>query len=150
VNKSKVWVRPSILQDITKLNPNFRKEDKDEVKALGIRPRTALMQGYLNGPCFTGLYEDSILCMYGVVPVGEDGRIWMLSSDLVLRHKMAICRISRREVNRFKLNYRVLFNVVDERNELTMKWLKWLGFSFGATHLIGKNKQSFKEFSLWH
>jgi hypothetical protein len=121
----------------------------DEVQALGVRPRTALMQGYLNGPCFTGLCEDSILCMYGVVPDGTKGRIWMLSSTLAANYPISICRISRRELDKLKVNYSMLFNVVDERNELTIKWLTWLGFSFGATHLIGKNKQSFKEFSLW-
>lgn len=149
MNKSTCWVRHSILSDITRLHPLLRQEDREEVRAIGIRPRTALMQGYLNGPCFTGMYEDSLLCMYGVVPEGDKGRIWMLSSTLADNYPISICRISRREVDKLRLNYSVLFNVVDERNELTIKWLTWLGFSFGATHIIGKHKQPFKEFSLW-
>ncbi len=144
-----VHTRLSILSDISQLHPRLRKEDRDEVMAMGLNPRTALMGGYLNGECHTGLYGDTVICMYGVVPETNGGRVWMLSCEDIERHGLSVSRITRKEIKRFSSQYPQIYNVVDTRNTMTIKWLKWLGFSFGATHLIGSSNQPFKEFVLW-
>ena len=144
----KYRTRPTILPDISKLHPVLRDPDRLEVEALGSNPRTALIFGYLNGPCFTGLVDEEVLCIFGVVKEGRGGRIWMLSSRNIEGHARAVCRLSIREVRKFKQDYRVLFNIVDERNTMTIKWLDWLGFQFGKSHTI--NSHSFKEFYTCH
>jgi len=146
---SRYTTRQSILPDISKLHRRLRKPDQAELEALNLTPRSALTHGYTNGRCFTGLVESSIICMYGVVQEGKDGRIWMLSSSEIDDHKFGLCRHSKRIVDELKLEYRMLFNVVDERNEMTIKWLQWLGFTLGKTHQIGTHRQPFKEFYIW-
>ncbi len=86
--------------------------------------------------------------MYGVVPEGNNGRIWMLASDKLKHHARGLCVQSKIELDSLKQNYSMLFNIVDERNKMTMKWLKWLGFEFGQSHALGQDNQLFKEFYL--
>ena len=87
--------------------------------------------------------------MYGVIPEDNGGRIWMLSSKNIRGHARSVCKISRKEINRLKAEYKMLYNIVDYRNKLTIKWLSWLGFQFGANYFIGPDKHHFKEFHLW-
>ena len=110
------------------------------------RPRTAIMYGYLHGECYSAFYGDKILCMYGVVPEDNGGRIWMLSCEGIEKHALPVSRITRGEIKRFLSQYKQLYNIVDERNQITIRWLDWLGFKFGATHIIGSSKKPFKEF----
>tara|TARA_R100000654_G_scaffold19787_1_gene40239 strand:- start:19 stop:471 length:453 start_codon:yes stop_codon:yes gene_type:complete len=145
----KYWTRRSILPDITQLHPNLRESDVLELEAMSVKPRTALTHGYLNGECHTGMCEDTVICMYGVVPDKHGARIWMLSREGIEKHALPVSRITRGEVKRFSQKHTVLYNVVDERNKIIIRWLKWLGFKFGARYLIGTNKHSFKEFHLW-
>lgn len=146
---TKIHTRLSILPDVSRLQAALRKPDLDEITAQEYRPRTALMFGYLHGECYTALAGSKVLCMYGVVPEPEGGRIWMLSCDGIEKYGLGVSRITRGEIKRFLSQYRYIYNIVDERNQVTIRWLKWLGFKFGSTHLIGPSRQPFKEFTQW-
>lgn len=141
-------IRSTIIPDVQLLSRNLRKQDKEEVRKLGSNPRSALMQGYLLGECYTGLHGGDVLAIFGVVPVGPHGRIWMLCSPLINKHLVTISRESRAQVQHFAAQYRSLFNIVDQENTLTMRWLKGLGFTIGDTVQIGPNGHNFKEFYL--
>jgi len=144
-----VSLRRSILPDITQLHPHLREQDLKELEALDIKPRTSLMYGYLHGECFTVMCEDTVLCMYGVVPKKTGGRIWMLSRKGIERFALPITRLAKTEIERMSNQYSQLYNIVDERNKIVLRWLKMLGFKFGPRYIIGPNKHSFKEFHLW-
>ena len=92
--------------------------------------------------------EDTVICMYGVVPEKSGGRIWMLSRKGIEKYALPVSRIARSEIKRFIEDYSMIYNIVDERNKIVLRWLKWLGFQFGARYLIGPDKNSFKEFYL--
>tara|TARA_Y100001937_G_scaffold1078_1_gene1283 strand:- start:2901 stop:3350 length:450 start_codon:yes stop_codon:yes gene_type:complete len=145
----KVSLRRSILPDITQLHPHLRNQDLNELKALGIKPRTSLMYGYLHGECFTAMCEDTVLCMYGVIPKETGGCIWMLSRKGIEKFALPISRLAKAEIERMSKKYSMLHNIVDERNKIVLRWLKMLGFKFGSSYIIGPNKHSFKEFYLW-
>ena len=142
-------VRRSILPDVSLLAADMRDGDVEEVRKLGVRPRTAIMQGYLHGECYTGLYGTEVLCMYGVVPQKHAGCIWMLSSNKLYDHLMGVNRITRKELKRFKGMYTCLYNIVDAENSITIRWLEWMGFTMGKSINHGPEGPLFKEFCLW-
>ena len=141
--------RYSIIPDIPKLASSLRAQDLEEIRKLGSCPRAALTQGYLQGPCYTGLFNKEIICMYGVVPHQDAARIWMLSSNKLYDHLVGVNRITRTELNRFKSMYSCLYNIVDADNSVTIRWLEWMGFTVGKSINYGPEGHLFKEFCLW-
>lgn len=126
--------RSSIITDIPHLATNIRPEDRDEIwAALGETPRQALMRGYLHSTeCFTVHDEGKPVCMFGykVFEKGLYGSVWMLASTDLSSHKWRFLRRSEECLSRMHGACPLLFNVVDQRNDLHIKWLRWLGFRF--------------------
>lgn len=52
----------------------------------------------------------------------------MLGTDVVLAHQMEFLRRSREWRNQLLQRYSTLTNFVDVRNEVSVRWLRWLGF----------------------
>ena len=76
--------------------------------------------------------------------VYEEGKIWMLCSDVIKEYP----RQSARDISRF-VNSRpekLLWNVVDKRNTTHIKLLRFLGFKFLREVLHGPNLLTFIEF----
>ena len=55
-------------------------------------------------------------------------------------------RESRKVVNLLNHKYKLLWNYVDCRNELHLRWLKWCGFKFLRKINYGVNQKPFYEF----
>jgi hypothetical protein len=50
-------------------------------------------------------------------------------------------------VQTLQQNYDVLFNLVDERNTLHIRWIQWCGFTFVNRHpALGAEQRPFLEF----
>ena len=61
--------------------------------------------------------------------------------------KVAQILYSKGVVEIFQKRYRVLYNFIDARNTLHIKWLKWCGFTFIQKHYdYGYEKRLFYEF----
>jgi len=73
--------------------------------------------------------------MSGVVPANEGaGAVWMLSTDAIEDYAVSFLRQCKGVLAEWNRIYPVLFNYVDARNELHVKWLKWMGFTFIKRH----------------
>ncbi len=144
-----IRIRTSILPDIPRTVSELRTADYEEVMALGEDAHDAIYYAYVHGECYTALDNEGIICMFGVVPEGDAGRVWLLGTDRVLSNPIAFCRLSKKWLLRLRPRYRMLFNVADARNDLTIRWLQWLGFEFGNTLTLGPAGHQFKEFCLW-
>lgn len=146
-----IEIRPARRQDAFILGPHLRKADVDEVWASsGLLPIEALLAGMdASIECYTMTAGDSILCIFGI---GRDqnssiGRIWMLGSDHIHSHKFEFLRISKEWVDRFQSNYPILYNFIDARNTVHIRWLHWLGFTFISEHPdFGFEKKLFYQF----
>lgn len=71
--------------------------------------------------------------MFGVVPVSAitgDGLVWLIGTDDIEAHTRAFLMASRAEVALLLEAYSRLFNLIDADNTVSIRWLKWLGFSF--------------------
>lgn len=147
------YVRPATLEDIEWLVPRLRAEDVREVKdAIGIHPSEILpAQITESKPCNVMVADSGeIVGIYGVVPspeIPEVGFVWMHCTDNLAKYPMQFLRRCRKQVEELQKQYRILTNVVDARNTVHIKWLKWCGFRFIALHeKYGVGKKPFYEF----
>ena len=147
-------VRPSILTDVSVVAENMRKEDVDEVRAqTGACPKGGLLYAYfMSKPCLTVVSRHGhLMAMGGVVPEGENiGRIWLLGCQSMVDDSIDrrwFLRKSKEKLAEMQSLYPLLFNMVDARNEVHVKWIDWLGFTFIKKHLNwGPERQMFYEF----
>lgn len=148
-----ITVRRSIVPDVFPIAKDMRDADRDEVAAaVGMPPDQALLQGYVSSTeCYT-IYEIN-----GGTPVGMFGFteidpklsacVWMLGSNRLLNNQWTLLRRSKEWVNRIQSRYPLLFNVIDRRNSLHIRWVEWLGFKFiRVIPQYGKQKLEFVEF----
>ena len=89
--------------------------------------------------------HDDPVAMFGVVPSDEQsGIVWMLGSNLLLDIKQVFLKQCKQEVIKLNNIYPLLYNIIDSRNTLHIRWIKWCGFK-----IIGKtmvNNIKFYEF----
>ena len=129
--------RPANHEDALWLGPRLRQEDQDEIRAgSGSDGTSALIQGLsLSSECHTMVGDDGVpFGMFGLVPT-QDPMVaypWMLATDglKTKSHSVQFLRQCRAWVGEVNIKHQVLTNLVDSRNELHIKWLKWCGFIF--------------------
>ena len=74
----------------------------------------------------------------------EGGLIWMLTTPAIEEYPHTFAREAKRFVERRKEP--LLWNIVDERNTVHLKLLRFLGFKFLRKKLHGPHNLSFIEF----
>ena len=139
-------IRRTILKDVEYLAPRLRTEDKREIlDGAGQTPYQALLKGYVSSEiCLTIVDTENI--PVGMFGVGEGGLIWLLATPEIKRIRFSFLRESRQVVELLNKKYRLLWNYVDCRNELHLRWLKWCGFKFLRKLNYGVNQKPFYEF----
>ena len=144
---------PTTVEDIDYVSPRLRIADYNEcLAAVGKQPRDVLHISLNLGDISLTLRapngERVGLC--GVVPcpsIPEAGVVWMVATDDIYQHQITFLRNSKRALQDLSKDYLVLFNCVDARNEVHIKWLKWMGFTFINKHEnYGAEKRLFYEF----
>ena len=143
----KPYHRVSRLEDVVSLAPNLRYEDVREVETLGRTSEQSLLSGYLYGKMCRSIIDKhgQVVGMYGVVPADDKtGLVWMLGSKGLKKIATAFLKESRTEVNGMNTLFPHLWNIIDSRNELHLKWLKWCGFTIIGERMV--NKVKFYEF----
>ena len=120
--------------DCLTLGRKLRKDDQEEIKALAnLKGTEALILGLESSHLVNSIFtKDNVICgMFGVQgDIGKDAAVWMLASDEIEKITIPFLRQSREVVNYLNKLHPVLHNVVDARNDLHLKWLKWCGFTF--------------------
>lgn len=94
--------------------------------------------------------DGSTLGMFGAVSMGKDpciGVVWMLCSSKILKHRRRFAKESRLWIQAMHRRYDLLWNVVDERNTVHIRWLQWCGFTFIKRYeALGVEQRPFLEF----
>jgi len=148
--------RRARLSDIGYMAYKLRPADREEVWAsAAVTPYMALKEGYFHShdPMVGADEQDSPVCMGGVGPSGDPqaGCVWMLATTDLEKHQISFLRRSKPWLETWHQQYPVLFNCVDERNQLHIKWLQWLGFTFIRRHPEwGFERRPFLEFVRLH
>ena len=148
------YQRPTEINDVRVISETMRVEDIAEIKAhSGMTPEASLFYCFFKStPCMTMISRHGHpMGMWGVVPESEtSGRIWMLGCQSMLddvKDKRTFLRESKIELRKVLKQYPVLFNVVDARNKIHVRWLQWMGFIFIRKHpQWGAEERLFYEF----
>lgn len=130
----KAEVRDAREEDIAAILADIRPADVDEMAALGTTPERALRGGMaVSDWTMTGVVDGVPVCMFGVAPqsvLSGIGRPWMLAATGLEAAQVPFLRASRPVVRAMRASYPRLINLVDARNAVAMRWLRWLGFRF--------------------
>ena len=121
---------------------NLRPEDYREVtEGHGVQPIVA---------AWRPLGADDI---YFTVPNGEtagmagvesDGRVFMLCTPAIEKYPITFAREAKRYID--SRPEPLLWNIIDKRNTVHLKLLKWLGFEFLEEFEYGPNNLTFIKF----
>lgn len=131
---SQLRLRRAELADADALAPRLREEDLQEILAAdGRSPVIVLREGIASSdPCWavsnTG---DLLVALFGVIPDSRDsrqGKIWLLGAPALLEQPLSVSRLSRCWVEELQQRYPVLWNYVDSRNTVHVRWLERCGF----------------------
>lgn len=127
-------VTPSTLADARELEPLLRPEDRREVEDMSGKPaiRNLLVGVMAGSPSFTlRTHEGAMVGIVSAIPVGTGGAvIGMVGTPEIEKVSTAFLRGSRDVLAMIDQYHGTLFNVCDARNEVHVRWLRWLGFHF--------------------
>jgi len=151
----KLAIRSTEDLDIDIIALNIREADLMEIEASGTKdPRDALQNAYdICGPeCFTIVMDELPIAMFGTAKVElipEFASIWLLGTDDITNTApISFLRIVKKVFKHVIEPYEMVFNVMDKRNEFSIRFVKWLGFSFIREIPYGPNSVPFYEFAL--
>jgi len=136
------------------LAEDLRQTDLDEIAAhTGDDPAVALISSVMvSTHAWVILDGDDPIAAFGCAPSGApgDAQVWMLGADAMDRPANAagILRLSRPYLDEMQRTYARLWNHIDARNDRSMRWLEWCGFTVNeAVPDFGVEKRLFFLFS---
>lgn len=148
----KIEVVKALPEHALSIAPRMREADANEVMAgSGHKPLEALLYSLDHSDwAMTGMADGVPEVMFGVGTINILNRIgapWLLGTDAVQRHYRPFLRASLMWKSQMLSQYVELCNMVDDRNEVSKRWLQWLGFELSKPVDIGGGVK-FRQFSL--
>ncbi len=137
------YIHPATLEAAIQVASNLLPDDFKEVsEGHGHDPLNALVVGYQN--CDSVYFEVPNGDIAGMAGVHSNGQIWMLCTSAIYDYPHTFAKEALRYVKRRE--EKLLWNIVDERNKVHLKLLRFLGFKFLRRLKHGPNNLSFIEF----
>ena len=143
---------PAAPEHIASIAENMREADRREVWA-GARhtPDEALRESLRHSElAWTCLVEGVPAFMWGVGRIGSlisvKGAPWLLGTDDVLKIHREFLRQSRAYVEQMHRRFPELENYVHAENKLSIRWLKWCGFTLDIVEPVNINNEVFFRF----
>lgn len=131
------FMLPAKMSDAKELLENIREEDLREIKAAGSKnPLESIEHGILFSSLtgFTYAVRDleGRLCMvFGVLQshlTTNAGIVWMLGTNCIESVAFEFLRHCKEWVKKMNELFPYLYNMIDSRNTMHLKWLQWCGF----------------------
>ena len=122
---------------------NLLPEDRREVEeGHGLDPMEQLIWAAQSGSCVW--FEVPNGKTAGMAGVGPNGEVWMLCTPAIHEYPITFAREAKRFIQ--SREEPLLWNIVDDRNVVHKKLLRFLGFKFLRKIFHGPNQLSFIEF----
>lgn len=125
-------VVPVTEAHIVELARTMREADKAEIALVAGLPYEVLKHSVAGSrDALTGLYDGKVVAIFGICTenlLADKAVIWMLTSSEIEKHPTVYLRLAKRFVAVALSQYKALYNFVDERNVVAIRWLEWLGF----------------------
>jgi hypothetical protein len=150
---AKYEIRDATEEDVEFLATRLRKMDLKEIAAgSGRFPRAVLRSGLRTSVfCRVGLADGEPICIYGVraaSALSVEAIVWMLGTDQLHKHAMKFGRECGIQVKEMLKDFKVILNYCHAENKLTIRWLKWLGFTLNKPKPYGRKQELFHLFYL--
>lgn len=112
---------------------HLREQDRNEVAASsGLNPRGSVALSILmSSRAFAVCDREGVpVCLFGAAPhpLPGVGVAWLLGTDGLLTEALPIARASKPYLKELHEQFPLLWNYVDERNTVSIRWLRWMGF----------------------
>ncbi|MAE81629.1 MAG: hypothetical protein CMB80_02750 [Flammeovirgaceae bacterium] len=139
------------MMDTYAMAPFLRQVDKDEIMAShGFEPKEAITKCFAKANAAKVGCVDSVpFIMFGVTRhtiISDHASIWMLGTDELENHSIRFIRECHKAVVDISEGMAIIENWCDARNELTLRWLKWLGFTIEDPEPYGMYQLPFHHF----
>lgn len=127
-------IRPAVMDDAQRIAPLLREKDVREIAAAsGLTPEVSLFLAFI-GPGERVIAETpngEPILIGGIKPThAKAAAIWMLATPLLEQYALPSVRTTRRWLDEWHKTYPLLWNRAWEGNDLHVRWLQMLGFSF--------------------
>jgi len=137
------YIHPLTEEAAFEVASNLLPEDRKEVEeGHGYDPTVILPSTYEMGDSVYFRVPNGELA--GIAGVHDKGQIWMLCTPAILKYPVTFAREAKRYVD--SRQEKLLWNIVDKRNTVHLKLLRFLGFKFLREIEHGPNKLTFIEF----
>ena len=137
------YIHPLTEEAAFEVASNLLPEDRREVEeGHGYDPTVILPSTYDMGDSVYFRVPNGELA--GIAGVHDEGQIWMLCTPAILKYPVTFAREAKRYVD--SRQEKLLWNIVDKRNTVHLKLLRFLGFKFLREIEHGPNKLTFIEF----
>ena len=137
------YIHPLTPEAAFEVASNLLPEDRREVEeGHGYDPTVILPSTYEMGDSVYFRVPNGELA--GIAGVNEKGQIWKLCTPAILKYPVTFAREAKRYVD--SRQEKLLWNIVDKRNTVHLKLLRFLGFKFLREIEHGPNKLTFIEF----
>ena len=136
-------IHPITLEAAKEVASNLRLDDLREVtEGHGQNPLQILTEAAKLPSCIYFTMPNGRTA--GMAGVSENGMIWMLCTPEIHKYPITFARESKRFIERQQ--HKLLWNIVDKRNKVHIKLLRFLGFKFLREIKHGPNNLTFIEF----
>ena len=147
----KYEVIPATLEHAKALQGRLRKSDLQEIEAsTGRDPDKSLERAWrVSELCWAGLIDGRVVALFGVARLSvlsETGSPWLLGSEEMESAAIEVGRRSRQYVREMKRHFVHLENFIDARQETSIRWLKWCGFTIDPAAPWGVLRLPFHRF----
>lgn len=145
-----IRVVPIRALDMREVARRMRRADREEVwKASGMTPAEALIFSLRkSSAAWTVLIDGRAEAIFGVGAINilaGVGAPWLLGTDAIERNAAGFLRGSVEWRDQLLRHYPILRNLVDVDNSVSLRWLRWLGFSiFDPISLRGHEFRPFE------
>ena len=137
------YIYPLTKEAAYEVASNLLPEDHREVEeGHGHDPKVILPLAYDIGDSVYFRVPNGELA--GIAGVHGEGQIWMLCTPAIFKYPMTFAREAKRYVE--SRQEKLLWNIVDKRNTVHIKLLRFLGFKFLRELKHGPNQLTFIEF----
>ena len=138
------YFHPITLEAALEVASNLRPEDwREMVEGHGSDP-IQYAKEVAEDPSCVWWFEVPNGKTAGMAGVGKDGCIWMLCTPAIHEYPLTFAREAKRFVE--SRTEPLLHNIVDKRNIVHLKLLRFLGFKFLREISFGPNQLTFIEF----
>ena len=130
-------IRAARMEDVPGIAARMREADRRELWASSLStPEDALARSLEHSAmAWTAEIDGEPEIMFGVAPMsllGHNGSAWLLATPELVKIARFFVVKSRIYVRRMLEVFPVVINFVDQRNAVSLRWLRWLGARFDA------------------